>query len=337
MSRACFLIGNVCISRVSRACSNIIDVNDALCNITKKHFHVNSYPLYSKHWNPKFRKERGLKMLKLELPDYDELRREKELTPEEIRAKMKERGIAPPRPWNEKPIFISCTGELADPYIPPEGDGKVSIVSKEGAKQKMEQLTKKGKSLLELRKLRKFEYDFDIPQFADKAQEIYVEAHKALAEKDEDKLHELVTEKCYPEMMHHAENKTIRWKLVQSLEPPRVVHIRCMDLITKENMFAQLTVRFHTQQTLAVYDRFGRLLYGSEHLLKDVLEYVVYEKHLSNQYGLWRIHGKIIPNWLPPKEPALRTIRKPNKQKPNVSKKIITPNPTETVSEPASL
>lgn len=37
---------------------------------------------------------------------------------------------------------------------------------------------------------------------------------------------------------------------------------------------------------------------------KDVLEYVVFEKHIVNQYGLWRIHGKIIPDWMPPKEPA---------------------------------
>lgn len=37
---------------------------------------------------------------------------------------------------------------------------------------------------------------------------------------------------------------------------------------------------------------------------KDVLEYVVFEKHIVNQYGVWRIHGKIIPDWMPPKEPA---------------------------------
>jgi len=39
-------------------------------------------------------------------------------------------------------------------------------------------------------------------------------------------------------------------------------------------------------------------------IAKDVLEYVVYEKHIVNQYGMWRIHGKIIPDWMPLKEPA---------------------------------
>jgi large subunit ribosomal protein L45 len=66
-------------------------------------------------------------------------------------------------------------------------------------------------------------------------------------------------------------------------------------------------------QTLALYDRFGRLAYGSESLAKDCLEYVVFEKHISDEYGLWRIHGKIIPDWMPPgQQTVVRTMRKPN-------------------------
>lgn len=49
-------------------------------------------------------------------------------------------------------------------------------------------------------------------------------------------------------------------------------------------------------------------MHGSEILAKDVLEYVIFEKHLANEYGKWRIHGKIIPDWLPPKDPTARTI-----------------------------
>ena len=53
----------------------------------------------------------------------------------------------------------------------------------------------------------------------------------------------------------------------------------------------------HSSQVLVVYDRFGRLIHGSPHVAKDVLEYVVFEKHLANIYGKWRLHGKITPNW----------------------------------------
>ena len=45
--------------------------------------------------------------------------------------------------------------------------------------------------------------------------------------------------------------------------------------------------------------RFGRLLHGNENIAKDVLEYCVFEKHLSNVYGVWRLHSKIIPDWMP--------------------------------------
>lgn len=62
---------------------------------------------------------------------------------------------------------------------------------------------------------------------------------------------------------------------------------------------------------LAVYDRFGRLMHGSEIVAKDVLEYVVFEKHLTNTHGVWRIHGKVIPDWMPPPESIPKTYRLP--------------------------
>lgn len=51
-------------------------------------------------------------------------------------------------------------------------------------------------------------------------------------------------------------------------------------------------------------------MHGSEIIAKDVLEYIVFEKHIANEYGTWRIHEKIIPDWLPPKEPSFITYKK---------------------------
>ena len=181
----------------------------------------------------------------------------------------------------------------------------------EGAKQLADKGKGKGKTMMSVRKIRKYEDDFDVRKFVDTATEIYIAAHRALADGEEELLHKFTTEKAYPEMMYMAKRKTIRWNFIKSLEPPRVVHARHAEIITKENMFGQLTVRFHTQQTLAVYDRFGRLIHGSEVVAKDVLEYVVFEKHLSNIYGIWRLHSKIIPDWAPPREPGLLTYRVP--------------------------
>ena len=72
---------------------------------------------------------------------------------------------------------------------------------------------------------------------------------------------------------------------MESLEPPQVVQVHCSSLMNQGNIYGQLTICTHTQQTLAVYDQFGWLMYGQEGVPRDVLEYVVFEKHLVNPYG----------------------------------------------------
>lgn len=264
-----------------------------------------------KHWDPKWKKLRGKKFIKVDLPDYEEIKRVKTMPQEELRSHMKEKGVAQHRPWQDRPINISATATIFEQYIPPEGDGKISLVSIPGAKQRFERLEKKGKSMLALRKIRNFDEEFEPSEFAVKAQEIYIDVHKNMAKFDSDKLHDLITERAYPEMVLGLKNKTIGWNFIESLEPPRVVHIRTTDILTKDNIYAQVTVRLHTRQTLAIYDRFGRLMHGSEALAKDVLEYAVFEKHMASHYGTWRLHGKVIPNWLPPKDPIFKTFRQP--------------------------
>lgn len=245
------------------------------------------------------------KYVRIDLPNHHE--KFGDLTPEEQRSRMKEKGIAPPRPYMERPFYISSTGGTFEPYVPPEGDGKVSTV-KGVTKEKLQFLEKKGKSMMAVRKIRGYEEDFDAPDFAEKAQEIYIQAHEAMQKKNKYELRQYVTERAYPEMMHNVRDKTLRWRFLKTLELPHVIHARCTDVIHKDNIFGQVTVRFHTQQSLAIYDRFGRLMYGSEIIAKDVLEYVVFEKHLSNEYGIWRIHDKIVPDWVAPREPSRKTF-----------------------------
>ncbi|XP_012281436.1 probable 39S ribosomal protein L45, mitochondrial [Orussus abietinus] len=264
----------------------------------------------AKHWNPQFKKFRREKVIKVELPDYN--LDVESLSKEEMRSHMKKMGLQPMAPSTERTLYFASTQSIFEPYIPPEGDGKFSAISTTGAKQKLEFVEKKGKSMLALRKIRSFEEDFDVNIFVEEARDIYIKAHEALASKDRHQLRQYVTERAYPDMRSNTLYKTIHWKFLESLEPARAVHVRCTDMITKENIFAQITVRFHTQQLLAIYDRFGRLMHGSEILKKDVLEYVVFEKHVADEYGTWRIHGKIIPPWMSLPEPAQKTyIKKP--------------------------
>lgn len=42
--------------------------------------------------------------------------------------------------------------------------------------------------------------------------------------------------------------RTIRWRFVESLEPPRVVHVRCEGVMNRGNLYGQVTVRMHSRQ-----------------------------------------------------------------------------------------
>ncbi len=52
---------------------------------------------------------------------------------------------------------------------------------------------------------------------------------------------------------------------------------------------------FRCLQILAITDNHGRRLKGDKKKSKQVIDYVVFEKHLVNPYGQWKIIGKLIP------------------------------------------
>ena len=54
------------------------------------------------------------------------------------------------------------------------------------------------------------------------------------------------------EMTWKLEKKSFRWKYVESLEAPRVVHVRTTEMLSKENIYAQLTVRLLTRQVTVI-------------------------------------------------------------------------------------
>uniref|UniRef100_A0A2R8MDS3 Large ribosomal subunit protein mL45 n=1 Tax=Callithrix jacchus TaxID=9483 RepID=A0A2R8MDS3_CALJA len=185
-------------------------------------------------------------------------------TEKEFLEHARKAGVVIPPERLERPIHLACSAGIFDAYVPPEGDARISFLSREGLKQKTERMKKTMASQVAIRKIKEHDASFKIKDFPEKAKDIFIEAHLCLNNSDHDRLHTLVTEHCFP--------------------------------------------------TLAIYDRFGRLMYGQEDVPKDVLEYVVFEKQLVNPYGSWRMHGKIVPSWAPPKQPIIKTVMIPGPQ-----------------------
>ncbi|XP_069490762.1 large ribosomal subunit protein mL45 isoform X2 [Ambystoma mexicanum] len=171
-------------------------------------------------------------------------------TVDQMQNKARAAGLVVPQEIMERQINVSCTAGIFDPYIPPEGDARMSSLSKEGLKQRTEQLKQTAASQLAIRKVKDFDESFTTKHFPEKAREIYIEAHNCLTCFDRHKLHALVTERCYPEMVRGNRYRTIRWKFLESLEPSRVVQVRCPEMVNKGNLYGQVTVRMHTRQTL---------------------------------------------------------------------------------------
>ncbi|KAI1230366.1 hypothetical protein IHE44_0010347 [Lamprotornis superbus] len=138
-----------------------------------------------------------------------------------------------------------------DPYVPPEGDARLTSLSKDGVKQQVQKLRQTAASQLAngqiVNYFNEFQGDFS-----------------------------------WQDMVRGNRYKTIHWRFVESLEPPRVVHVRCESIMNRGNLYGQVTVRMHSRQ-----------------------------RYLVNPYGTWRMHGKIVPDWAPPKDPIIKTVMIP--------------------------
>nr|XP_044602019.1 39S ribosomal protein L45, mitochondrial isoform X2 [Equus asinus] len=161
-------------------------------------------------------------------------------------------GLVIPPERLERPIHLACTAGIFDAYVPPEGDARVSSLSKEGLARRAERLKKNVASQLSIRRIRECDANFKIKDFPEKAKNIFIEAHLCLNNSDHDRLHTLVTENCFPDMVWDLKYKTVRWSFVESLEPPLVVQVRCSNLLNQGNMYGQITVRMHTRQTVMI-------------------------------------------------------------------------------------
>lgn len=214
-------------------------------------------------------------------------------------------------PQTKRAIDISCTMGVGDKDVQEEGKAKETYLN-----QPRKKLNRLREETMSSRAIKKKVSDFHRKRFPAQAQEIYTKTHDLLntknwtiteKEKTEDSLHTMVTEFAYQKMIEGLDTKTVNWKFVESIEAPRVVRVLVTSMIKDDNTYAQVTVRFHTKQLLSIYDRFGRFMHGSPDVPRNVLEYVVFERHLANPYGTWRVHAKL-PSNVYEREPVQRTV-----------------------------
>ncbi|XP_061178668.1 large ribosomal subunit protein mL45-like [Saccostrea echinata] len=198
-----------------------------------------------------------------------------------------------------KEIAITSIGTIMNPYIPMEKDVRKSLSEKESFEEFRKRTRAKINNIRFARIVKKYDKTHNQKEFLAQAHHIYITAHKCIARirEDDEELLDYVTQDVFGQMTNGMYDKTLQWEFIESVEQPRIVNVAAGDLLVKDNAYAQITVRFHTLQKLAIYNRFGRLTYGDREQPRYVLEYVVFEKHISDTEGRWRIAGKVTPEW----------------------------------------
>ncbi|VDK34316.1 unnamed protein product [Taenia asiatica] len=171
-------------------------------------------------------------------------------TSSEIRDHLRRNGLMPPLLFQEHRINLTHSGRIFDEYVPPEGDGKSSLLSTGTITDVRDSVVKKAKTTRAALRIRKHKPTFSTSSFPSEADAIYKEVHTLLPKfyDNQERILELTTEKAFVEMTEGLKLRTLHWEFVGSLEPPRVVSCRTEEAMGRDNMFGQVTVRFHTQQ-----------------------------------------------------------------------------------------
>ncbi|XP_058954845.2 large ribosomal subunit protein mL45 [Pocillopora verrucosa] len=196
------------------------------------------------------------------------------------------------RPLN-RPYLIESPGVIFSDYLPIR---RYYFFTPRGIKERWNAFKNGFWTIYSLVYIRRHIKPFKLTDFGPSAQEIYIAANEALARKSKKDLQEVVTNSVYRALSNEffPPNKNLHWRFVSAVTRPQVVHVRVGQVQTKDNLFAQITVKIHSKQVMAVKDRYGRHISGSDKLPKQVIDYVVFELPLtSTKYGTWKVCGKL--------------------------------------------
>eukprot|EP00118_Oscarella_pearsei_P006416 m.28904 g.28904 ORF g.28904 m.28904 type:complete len:206 (+) comp31094_c0_seq3:162-779(+) len=145
-------------------------------------------------------------------------------------------------------FIMSFTGQIVNEYTPPERGYRASLLSKKGWLQRWEAFKMKLVTTYSIGIIKRYAKPFKVIAFAKEAEKLFSEVNTALASSDKKSLLDLTTENAYQGLRKEYHNQKVSWTLVSTVRRPKVVHARVIPVLTKENYFAQVTVRLHTTQ-----------------------------------------------------------------------------------------
>ncbi|KAH8547753.1 hypothetical protein BGW37DRAFT_432020 [Umbelopsis sp. PMI_123] len=200
-----------------------------------------------------------------------------------------------------KQILVRDYGVIAN-YVPPETTPAISDFHK-WRLVKWRNLRNSVQNMLGigLIKYKSLYEKWNSGKFLSIAEETYKDMNSAFARGDRNLLEEVCLDAMYSNLKNQLKtrsNVTWDWQYHGEVEAPKIVCVRCMGTsgFSKTGFsVGQVTVRMHTKQSMAVYDKKNRLIAGDPHKIQNVREYVVFQRALTDPEDVWKVYGKVAP------------------------------------------
>ncbi|KAF9974784.1 39S ribosomal protein L45, mitochondrial [Modicella reniformis] len=138
--------------------------------------------------------------------------------------------------------------------------------------------------------------DFGIVgRFLSESEEAYITLNEAFAKGDRNFLEEICTVSMYQKLKSQLKDRVGRyeWRYHGIIEKPKIVSIRQGQV--GGHVLIQIIVRLHSNQSMAVYDKKNRLMAGDLKKTVPVLEYIVFQRYITDPKDNWKILGKTAP------------------------------------------
>ncbi|KAI7828199.1 hypothetical protein BC939DRAFT_474919 [Gamsiella multidivaricata] len=188
---------------------------------------------------------------------------------------------------------------IMDPYVLPEKENRPSLFSDykkwvKYAKLRMRNTGMTAASTLGMCwKLK----DFGITgRFLGESEQAYIGMNEAFAKGDRNYLEEICTPSMYAKLKGQLKDRTGRfeWRYHGPIEKPQIVSIRQGQI--GGHVLIQIIVRLHTNQSMGVFDKKNKLIAGDLKKTVPVLEYLVFQRYISDPEDNWKILGKTAPD-----------------------------------------
>ncbi|KAF9276694.1 39S ribosomal protein L45, mitochondrial [Mortierella alpina] len=187
---------------------------------------------------------------------------------------------------------------IMDPYVIPEKENRPSLFSDykkwiKYAKLRMRNTGMTAASTLGMCwKLK----DFGLTgRFIGESEEAYIAMNEAFAKGDRKFLEEMCTPSMYGKLKGQLKDRVGRyeWKYHGLLEKPQIVSIRQGQI--GGHVLIQIIVRLHSNQSMGVFDKKNKLIAGDLKKPVPVLEYIVFQRYITDPEDNWKILGKTAP------------------------------------------